>query len=301
MPHAPAKDGTNIFFEETGPADHAGDPLIFVHEFAGDHRSWDDQVRYFSWSRRCITMNARGYPPSDVPEDPADYSQEHQADDIAAVLDHLAIGQADVVGCSMGSFASLHFALRHGARARSLFLSGIGSGAPKGAQRARFIKDSLAAADGFQVGGSARMAEGLAVGPTRVQLQNKDPKGWARFKAHLAEHDSVGAANTLRGYQAARPSLYDLADKISALAMPALIAVGDEDEPCLDASLWLKRQMPLAGLWVAPKTGHCINLEEPAAFNAMLATFLADVAAGAWAPRDSRARVMGSFLVSDED
>jgi len=295
MPHARAADGTNIFHEETG----SGDPLIFVHEFAGDHRSWRDQVRFFSRRYRCITMNARGYPPSDVPEDPASYSQENQADDVAAVLDHLGIGAAHVTGCSMGSFASLHFALRHGSRARSLFLSGIGSGAPKGAVRARFLKDSLAAADGYATGGAARMADGMAVGPTRVQLQNKDPQGWAMFKAHLADHDSVGAANTLRGYQADRPSLYDLADEIGALDIPALIAVGDEDEPCLDTSLWLKRQMPRSGLWIAPKTGHCINLEEPAAFNAALLDFLTAVEQGNWKTRDRRATVPGSFLADE--
>ena len=61
-----ANDGVNLFYEETGQ----GTPVIFVHEFAGDFRSWEPQVRHFSRRYRCITFNARGFPPSDVPDDP---------------------------------------------------------------------------------------------------------------------------------------------------------------------------------------------------------------------------------------
>ncbi len=145
------------------------------------------------------------------------------------------------------------------------------------------------------------MAEAMAEGPTRIQFKAKDPRGWAAFKAHLAEHSAKGSANTLRGYQATRPSLYDLEDEIRAIAVPTLIAVGDEDEPCLDASLWLKRIMPTAGLWVVPRTGHCINLEEPAAFNAQLLDFLTQVEQGRWRPRAAAAGGSVSFGAVGEE
>ncbi len=279
MPFAEA-DGTRLYFEETGE----GEPLLFVHEFAGDHRSWEPQLQFFSRRFRCVAYNARGYPPSDVPRDANDYDQARQADDIAAVMDHLAIGSAHVVGLSMGAFATLHFGLRHPARARSLFLASIGSGAPKGAARDVFIKEAHAAADILDTRGWDGMSDALSHGPTRIQLKEKSPRAWNLFKAHLEEHSAEGSALTLRGYQAARPSLNDLEDALRALEVPAMVAVGDEDAPCIDASVWLKRVLPSSGLWIAPRTGHCMNLEEPADFNARVLDFITAVDQGRWRP-----------------
>lgn len=112
MPHATADDGAQLYYETTG----TGTPLVFVHEFAGDTRSWELQVRHFARRYRCITFNARGYPPSDVPQTPSQYSQAYAADDIRAVLDTLEVARAHVVGLSMGGFATLHFGFRHSDR-----------------------------------------------------------------------------------------------------------------------------------------------------------------------------------------
>jgi len=289
MPYAPSK-GARLYYEESG----SGHALLFVHEFAGDHRSWEAQLRFFARRYRCIAYNARGYPPSDVPDDPAAYAQEQQADDVAAMLDHLKIERAHVVGLSMGAFATLHFGLRHPARASALVTAGIGSGAPK-ELRARFQADSLAAAERFEREGSAAVAEAMAVGPARVQLLNKDPRGWEEEKRYLAEHSAKGSALTLRGYQATRPSLYDLEGAIARLAIPTLIIAGDEDEPCLDASLWLKRKMHHAALAILPRTGHCVNLEEPDAFNRLVLDFLTTVEQGKWGKRDPRTLVTAPF------
>ena len=106
----------------------------------------------------------------------------------------------------------------------------------------------------------------------------------------LAEHSSLGSANTMRGVQARRPSLYDLEDQFTRLAVPTLIVAGDEDDNSLQPSLFLKRTIPASGLLVLPKTGHTLNLEEPDAFNRALAEFFAQVDAGRWLPRDPRAR-----------
>jgi len=289
MPYV-MSNGVKLYCESTGK----GDPIVFVHEFSGDHRSWETQVRYFSRRYRCITYNARGYPPSDVPSRIGDYAQDQQAEDIARVMRGLDIAKAHVVGLSMGAFAALHFGLRHPGMARSLTVAGCGSGAPK-AERRQFQKDAIAAAAALLKNGMVKHGAAMALGPTRVQLKNKDPRGWAEFGGQLAEHSAKGSAMTLRGYQARRPSLYDLQVQLCKLKVPVLIAVGDEDDPCLEASLYLKRCITTAGLWIAPNTGHAINLEEPDAFNQMLGLFLAQVELGRWPARDPRS-IGGSSL-----
>ena len=172
MPHATTDDHVTLYYEETG----AGTPVIFVHEFAGDLRSWEPQMRHFGQRRRAIAYNARGYPPSAVPEDPAQYSQDRAADDIAAVLDHLGIGQAHVVGLSMGGFATLHFGFRHPGRALSLVVAGCGYGAEP-AQAGRFKAEAATIAETLKRDGMAAFAARYAYGPTRVQFENKDPRG----------------------------------------------------------------------------------------------------------------------------
>jgi len=283
MSFAETDDGVKLYFEETGQ----GFPVIFLHEFAGDHRSWEPQLRHFARRYRCIAYNARGYPPSDVPEDPGGYSQARAVADIKAVLDHLSIAQAHVVGLSMGGFAALHFGLSYPNMARSLVVAGCGYGAERD-RNAQFRAEAEAAAESLKRDGMAAFAASYSLGPTRVQFQNKDPRGWREFAQMLAEHSATGSALTQLGVQRERPSLYDLEDALKAMTVPTLIVTGDEDEPCLIPGVYLKRSIPGAGLVVAPKTGHTINLEEPAAFNRMLTEFFDSVEAGRWEPRDPR-------------
>lgn len=283
MPHLTTDDGVKLYYEEAG----AGLPIIFVHEFAGDHHSYEPQMRYFSRRYRCVAYNARGYPPSDVPEDVAKYSQARARDDIRAVLDALDIDKAHVVGISMGGFATLHFGMRYPERARSLVIGGCGYGADKG-RREQFQGEAEHAARMFDRVGIVEGAKKYALGSTRVQLQNKDPRGWQEFVDQMARHSALGSANTLRGVQKQRPSLYDLVDEMKKIAVPALVMTGDEDDPCLEASILMKRAIPTAGLVMLPKTGHALNLEEPGLFNQMLDEFFHQVEAGRWTTRDPR-------------
>jgi pimeloyl-ACP methyl ester carboxylesterase len=279
-------DGVRLYYEEAG----SGTPILFVHEFAGDHRSWEPQVRYFSRRYRCIAYSARGYSPSDVPQDWEGYSQQRVRDDVRAVLDALGIERAHVVGLSMGAFATLHFGLTYPQRALSLVLAGGGSGAHPASYKA-FQDDSRRNADFIRREGMERFAETYGVGPTRIQFRNKDPRGFAEFQRYLAEHSAVGSANTMQGYQGRRPSLYDLTAEMGRLKLPTLIMTGDEDEPCLDACLMMKRAIPTSALVVLPRSGHAINLEEPALFNQFVDDFLHQVSTGRWSPRDERAKV----------
>ncbi|PPR21433.1 MAG: 3-oxoadipate enol-lactonase 2 [Alphaproteobacteria bacterium MarineAlpha10_Bin3] len=286
MPHATTDDGVKLYYEETG----AGDAVLFIHEFADDYRGWEPQIRHFSRRYRCIVYNARGYPPSDVPPSPSSYSQMRAVGDALAVLDHLSIEKAHIVGLSMGGFCALHFGLNHPGRAISLVVGCCGYGA-QADKREQFRDEALTTADSFESIGMAKTAERYALGPTRVQYQNKDPRGWREFAEHLAEHSAKGSANTMRGVQAERPSLYDLVDDMAKLAVPTLIISGDEDEPCLEPSLLMKRLIPSAGLVFLPLTGHAINLEEPDAFNRAVQDFLTAVEHDSWGPRDPRSQI----------
>jgi pimeloyl-ACP methyl ester carboxylesterase len=293
MAYATAGDGVRLSVEETG----TGSPVLFIHEFAGDHRSWEPQVRALARRHRCVTYDARGYPPSDVPEEPGRYSQELAVGDAVAVLDHLGIERAHVVGLSMGGFCTLHLGLRHPERALSLTVAGCGYGAQPDL-RERWQAETEASARSFETEGAAATAERYMLGPARVQLQRKDPRGWEESKRWLAEHSAIGSALTLRGVQMRRPSLYGLTDHLRRLEVPVLLVTGDEDEGCLEPNLMLKRTIPTAALAVLPRTGHACNLEEPALFSRLLLDFVAAVEAGRWEPRDPRS--LGASLTGME-
>ncbi len=283
MPKTRTDDGVQIHWQDDG----SGPPLLLIHEFAGDHRSFEPQVEHFRSRYRCIVYDARGYPPSDVPEDEAAYSQARAVEDALAVLDAAGAERAHVVGVSMGGFCALHLALRHSERVASTVIAGVGYGAqPEAAPR--FRKECEAIADAFRSEGTPAVAERYAVGPARVQFQNKNPEGWQLFADQLAEHDARGATLTMLGVQRLRPSLYDLREELAAMTVPLLIVAGDEDEGCLEADLMLKRTIPSAGLAFLPRTGHTCNLEEPEVFNSAVEHFLDAVEGGSWGLRDPR-------------
>jgi pimeloyl-ACP methyl ester carboxylesterase len=283
VPMIETGDGVRLHAESTG----TGTPLLLIHEFAGDHRSWEPQVRRFSGAFRCITYAARGYPPSDVPGEVTAYSQQRAVGDAIAVLDGLRISRAHVVGLSMGGFTALHLAMRYPGRLLSAVVAGVGYGAQPERQEP-FRSECEAIAVAFETEGAAGMAQRYAVGPARVQFQNKNPRGWAQFATALGEHSAAGAALTMRGVQAARPSLYALIGDLAEISVPVLIIAGDEDEGCLEPALMLKRAIPSSGLVILPQTGHTANLEEPEVFNAVVDRFLAAVERGSWRQRDPR-------------
>lgn len=284
MSYATAGDGVRLHFEEAG----SGTPIVFVHEFGGNYRSWEPQMRFFARRHRCITFAARGYPPSDVPPDVDAYSQQHAVGDILAVMDGAGIERAHVVGLSMGGFAALHLGLERPERAHSLVVAGAGYGAEKQFET-YFRNVSLEVAAQFEQQGSKQFARTYSLGASRVQFQNKDPRGWREFADLLSEHSEVGAANTMRGVQARRPSIYDLEERLRHLHVPTLVMTGDEDDHCLQPGIFMKRTIPACGLVVLPKTGHTLNLEEPEQFNRFVSDFLGLVEAGRWTARDPRA------------
>ena len=288
MPHAVTRDNVQLYFEEAG----SGTPLLFLHEFAADYTNWEPQLRYFSRGHRCIAYSARGYAPSDVPASADVYTYAHFYTDALAVLDQLKIAKAHFVGLSMGAYSSLQVALNAPERMLSMTLAGVGSGSSL-----EHLEDwraqCRANAEQFETKGSAEVARLTAEAPGRIPFLVKDPRGHADFYAALARHDAKGSANTMRSFQGGRPSIYTMTDAIRKAATPALIICGDEDDNCIEPSLFLKRHLLAAGLTFFPKSGHVLNLEEPALFNEMVERFIGLVEAGRWLPRDPRSMMPG--------
>jgi pimeloyl-ACP methyl ester carboxylesterase len=276
MPHVEAT-GAKLYFEESGH----GYPIIFIHEFASDIRGWETQLRYFSRAYHCIAYNARGYPPSDVPDDVSLYGWELAVDDIAALMQGLRIERAHLVGVSMGGYAALQFGLRYPKKVSAIVAASVGSGSHPN-QRNAWLRETTVLARIFIDHGMVAMAERMARGPARIQLKYKDPRGWQEFISRLRQHSARGMSHTMARCQALRPSLHDLRDQFPDMTIPVLLAVGDEDAACLEANLMLKSVLPNAGLWICPNTGHGINLEEAAAFNAQIQNFLAAAERGSW-------------------
>jgi 3-oxoadipate enol-lactonase len=283
MPFATTRDNVRLHYEEAG----SGTPLLFVHEFAGDWRAWEPQMRYFARRYRCITFSFRGYHPSDVPPDPSSYTYEHFRDDAIAVLDHLRIDKAHICGLSQGGYATLNVGMKYPHRALSLTMAGTGSGSEHGVLE-EFRDAAEATAKEYDTMGSDGVAKTYGMGPSRVPFEVKDPRGYREFYDQFASHSAKGAANTLRGYQAHRPPIDAFEEQISKISIPSLIICGDEDDACIEPSIYLKRHIATSGLAMFPKSGHTVNIEEPALFNQVLGDFLAQVDAGRWGARDKR-------------
>jgi pimeloyl-ACP methyl ester carboxylesterase len=279
MPYASAADGVRLYFEEAG----SGTPIMFVHEFSGDLRSWEAQIAHFSRRYRCIAFNARGYPPSDVPLRVAAYSHKNAVDDMAAVLRHLQIRKAHIMGCSMGAQSTLHFGLTYPRMAITLTTIGAGSGS-SAATRAEFLRKVEANARSFEQEGLSAALARVRTAPNRVQLKRKNPRAWDDFCKRFMEHSAQGMANIQRGIQARRPALSSLGRAFAKLKVPTHLIAGDEDPGAIEPSLFIKRVCPAARLTIAPATGHLVNAEEPELLNRLTDEFYALVESGHWRP-----------------
>jgi pimeloyl-ACP methyl ester carboxylesterase len=270
--------GARLYYESVG----SGTPIVFVHETNADMRGWEDQLHWFSRLHRCIAYNARGYPGSERGERPETHDHLRLAEDIGVVMDAAGVDKAYVVGFSMGAYVAAHFALAHPERLLGQMLVGLGAGAD---EPEPFRAGVLHAAAQARAAGMKPIVEETTRAHHRMQLQRKDPRRFSQLLQQLAEFDAEGIANILQHCHSRRPPIYEFEAPLSRLAVPTLVAVGDEDSACLKPALFLKRTLPAAGLWVCPLTGHAINLEEPALFNAAMQSFINAVEHGAWPAR----------------
>ena len=276
--------GARLRYEDTG----TGVPIVFVHETSADLRSWEAQVRWFSRAYRCITYNARGYPGSDPGTQPDTHDHRRLSDDIGVVMDAAGVDKAFVVGHSMGAYVAAHLMVNHPERLLGVMLEGLGAGAddPEAFRAATLAMVAMMRKDGIEP-----LVEQMARGPNRVQLLHKDPRGFEEFLQQLRDIDPQALANIMEHCHSRRPPIYELQAPLRQSSVPTLIAVGDEDLSCIGPALFLKRTIATAGLWMCPRTGHSVNLEEPALYNAALQSFITAVQQGSWRARDPRSVV----------
>lgn len=272
-----ATDGVTLSVAVVGN----GEPIVFVHEFSGNMLSWAPQVAQLSRSYRCVCFNARGYPPSEVPKLIDAYGQDRAADDVVNVMNALDIDSAYLVGLSMGGFAALHLAIRHLEKVRALVIAGCGYGAKPKEQTGYFTAMNREADRAEEIGMTAYANELANSGYAKL-LRAKDEKAWRQFEQQLATHSANGMAMTLRGVLARRPSLWDLEQQLAKIDKPTMLMIGDEDLPCLEPNLFMKRTFPDCALAIMPRTGHLPNLEDPEHFNELIDRFFTAVSDGSW-------------------
>lgn len=263
------RDGVRLYVHIVG----RGSPIVFAHESAADHRQWAGQIAALSDRYRCITYNARGYPPSDVPIEDGVYGYEHAWLDLAHIVEHVAGSPAHIVGLSMGAYAGLMLGLHRPDLVTSLFLAGCGTGSTREPSSA--LRAAMAAlADLFESQGSEAGARQIARPANRAGFQRRDPAGWRAWFDDLVTHSPEGMALTFRNYQGNRPSLYVFEQALREMTVPTLLAVGGEDEGCHAVNAFLLDTLPNACMQIFDRCGHAINLEAPALFNQAVAGFI---------------------------
>lgn len=269
-------DDVGLFYQESG----SGTPIVFVHEFGGDYRSWDDQVDALSDRFRCITFSARGFNPSDIPGDVAHYGQSFSTADVLALFDHLGLDQAHIVGTSMGSFTSLDFALNHADRAASVTLIGNSSGPrdenERDSYRANWIGSEMRLR---KVTGGAGAVAVLEADPAYQSFQKNDPARWEIYAENLRGQSAQGAINVLSTVHWNRVSLFDDIDRLHAFSKPVMLVTGDEDYYLVgETNAFLNDVLKDVRWHRFSSTGHLVNIERAKEFNRLLADFAFELA-----------------------
>jgi pimeloyl-ACP methyl ester carboxylesterase len=186
-----------------------GEPIILIHGFASTaainwvHPGWVATLT--KARRRVIALDNRGHGESSKPYDPAAYHSATMAEDVRALLDHLGIARADVMGYSMGARIGAYLALAHPDRVRSLILGGLGSRLVDGAGLPSSIADALEA-------------------PSLSAVSDSQGRVFRAF-AEQTRSDLKALAACIRG---SRQTLTRA--EVRAIRMPALVAVGTADE-----------------------------------------------------------------------
>ncbi|HEY3067978.1 MAG TPA: alpha/beta fold hydrolase [Methylomirabilota bacterium] len=252
-----------LFYAEAG----AGDPVVLIMGFGGDHVAWGFQTPVFAERYRVIAFDNRGAGQSDCPDVP--YTTRQMAEDTVGLLDALSIERAHVIGCSMGGLIAQELALNHPGRVRSLQLH-CTYGRPDRALFAlmdawRTIRPALSAEEWMRtvcvwLFAARTYNERPSFVETVVQtaLANPNPfslTGFRRQGDALRTHDSL--------------------ERVKALTCPTLVSGADEDILVpVRFSRELAERIPGAELQIVTGAGHVYFWERPDAFNRMCLEFL---------------------------
>ena len=268
-------NGIELYYEDYGD----GAPIVFCHEYAADRRLWRNQINWFSRNFRCIAYNGRGYPPSSVPSDPAAYGHDVLVSDLAGLLDALKIERAHIVGVAAGGGVALNFAIRHPGRVRSLCVVGAGAGS---VDHPSWVAGAREMCRQIDANGIQALVDIISSAPQRQALRLKDLLAWEEFLRDMRDLSPAGCSLVMSHGLVNRKPFFDIEPEIAALSMPVLVAVGDQDLPAFESSVFLSRKAPHAALAVFPFCGHLLPVEEPALFNEIVGDFITAVAGGRW-------------------
>jgi len=267
-----AADGVALYAESHG----AGIPVILSNGLCTTCENFRPQVEAFvAAGAQLILWDYRGHGRSGSPDDPGVYRFDRVLDDLGRVLDWAAPGRRAVVGgVSFGGLASLHFAHRNPERVRGLILIATGPGFKNPEAAARWSEMTERSASLIESEGSSAFAESAAA-PTLIGLRPDLPAAQAAIRA-IALQDPVGLVHFQRQIAARVPPIID---QLSAIDLPALVAVGEKDDAFLRAADLMAARLPRAQRETIPGAGHMANIDQSETFNAIALRFLGKIAA----------------------
>lgn len=253
--------GEDLFVEAHGH----GPALLLLHGFGGSARNFRPQARALRGRWRVLLPDVRGHARSPRAEGPGACTAERLVADVVRVLDREGAARAVVGGLSMGAALALEVALAHPDRVQALVLASFPAAGPGGLTPVATRFADVLERDGLEAAG-AEFVWGAKSGFDRSAA--------AFVRQGFLEHDARSLAAVLRDFLARLPSLDARAPQLTALAAPALVIAGEADAISLAPSRALAALLPRAELAVIPGAGHVVNLSAPAAFNAVVSTFL---------------------------
>lgn len=261
-------EGAHLYYEEAG----SGPAVVFVHGGGGDLSQWRHQVPVFQERHRVVAFDARGHGRSRATAER--YSIEDFGRDIAALLRHLDVPRAHLVGATLGGVAILEFALAHPDAVRTLVLI---STAPDTSDEMRMrFEASVAVAESGDLSGFAEGYVNFVFSPDYVATHGDEV---ADFRQRLERMDPAGYAQSIRAL-GNRP---DLSPRLRRLSAPALVVTGELDPIPTSApgAALLVASLTNARAEVIPGAAHLPHVEQPGIFNPLVLDFFATAGQGA--------------------
>ena len=258
-------NGITIAYSDRG----TGLPIVFLHAFPLNRAMWATQENALSSQFRIITIDLRGHGESDAPL--WRYTLDQSADDVSALLDHLAIQQALFVGLSMGGYILFAFYRKYAARVKGLILADTKAQADTvEGKDARFQMAQTAYKKGPTAIADIMIPKLLS--PATIQTR---PEIVQKVRSMIESTQISGIAGNLMA-MAERPDSVPLLSRITCLTR---IIGGELDQatPPSDAKL-MTEKIPGARLTVIPGAAHLANLEQPTTFSQIVSSFASDLA-----------------------
>jgi pimeloyl-ACP methyl ester carboxylesterase len=244
-----------------------GPGVVLAHGFGGSARNWRPQVRTLRARFRVVVYDARGHARSEAPAEADAYRAAELVADLGRAAEASGDARPVVGGLSMGAAVALRYALARPERVRALVLA-----SPPG--RGGVAARALPFADAIERGGLEAAGARFVWGPE----SGLGAAEAALVRQGFLEHAPHALAHTLREFLARLEPVEALAERLAALALPALIVAGERDAGSRAVCETLAAALPKSELHVIEGAGHVVNLAAPSAFDAALLGFLARLA-----------------------